>query len=102
MSTALKPQGLAAIGVLALLLAASPASSREAPVAPKRLATIADCPPGYTLGVRDLAEPQPLARPPVNEFEEQPRDEHMDANNAPRQFITGCVPPPNQTPQPRY
>lgn len=102
MRAALKPQGMAAIGVLVLLLAASPASSREAPATQKRLPTIADCPPGYTLGVRDLADPQPLARPSVNDFEEQPPDDRMDANAAPRQFITGCIPPQPQPPQSKY
>lgn len=88
MSAKRNTKGMAAICAIAFLLVASPAHSQEAPAT--RLPTIADCPPGYTLGVTDTSEPQPVttANDAATSGNASP-----DATAAPRQFVTGCIPP---------
>jgi hypothetical protein len=93
MSAARLSKGMAAICTIAFLLAASPAYSQEAPAT--RLPTIADCPPGYTLGVQDTAEPQPVTTTPATGYENvnETAAPGIDVSAAPRRFITGCIPP---------
>jgi hypothetical protein len=82
-----------ALGVAACL-AADVAHAEEAP----RPLTLADCPPGYVLGVEDTAEPQLPMRDP-DAIASNPTDQNAAAAQqaaAPRQFVTGCVLPRQQ------
>ena len=89
-----------AVCVFAVLLASFPAHSQEV----QHLPTLADCPPGYTLGVQDTANPMPVAKPqpdPNAYANAYPSDQDIAAAAqeqaaAPRQFITGCIPPQSQ------
>ena len=92
-----KAQGMAALSALALLMAVSPAFAQEDPAKARHL-TIADCPPGYTLGVMDTAEPQPITRAtPVDDltpsWAKDGKSSNLDDNAVPRKFVTGCIPP---------
>jgi hypothetical protein len=101
------------------LFSLSSAHAQEAQ--PARLPTIADCPPGYVLGVQDTDNLMPLARD--NAAQVNPNDITVDGQmaafksrqqqdaaytnsqaQAPRAFVTGCVPmqPAPQQQQPRY
>ena len=60
MSAAYSSKGIAAICAMTFALVTSPAYSQE--VQSTRLPTIADCPPGYVLGVQDTNTPMPLNR----------------------------------------
>jgi hypothetical protein len=73
---------------------------------PQHMPTLADCPVGYVLTVQDTALPQPLAKLPSAQA--NPDDTSLADPNAlaaaeaaqqamaPRQFVTGCVPPQYQ------
>ena len=93
------------IVALAMLLIASPVNAQELTHMP----TLADCPAGYVLAVQDMAVPQPLTKPPpavpainaddANSIAAQNATAAAEAAQqaeAPRQFMTGCVPPPVQ------
>jgi hypothetical protein len=88
----------ALVAICAILL---PSSAMAQEVQPGHILTIADCPPGYVLGVQSMAEAQPWAEPPTQptypppSVDEQNRQAaaltSMEAA-APRRFATGCVP----------
>jgi hypothetical protein len=95
------------IVVLVMFFLALPANAQELTHMP----TLADCPAGYVLAVQDMALPQPLTKPPptavpaainaddANSIAAQNAMAAADAAQqaeAPRQFITGCVPPQAQ------
>jgi hypothetical protein len=95
MNAASKSKGMVAICAIVFLLVASSARSQEA----ARPLTIADCPAGYVLAVQDMAEPQPLVKPPdptASGSDQTEQDAIADAQQqaaAPRRFVTGCIPP---------
>jgi hypothetical protein len=71
--------------------------------------TIADCPPGYVLGVQDTAEPLLAAQLPNDPSASPVGDTALAADasasqvsganaRAPRMFITGCIPPSGSLP----
>ena len=100
MSRLLELIGVVAFGAGVCLMFVSTARAQEA-----RLPTIADCPPGYVLGVQDLAEPLLPARPTDPDgYPLSNQDANAEAQAeaaAPRRFVTGCVPPqPIQRPAP--
>jgi hypothetical protein len=85
---------------LAMLLIALPANAQDLTHMP----TLADCPAGYVLAVQDTALPQPLTKPPPAVMNPDDAESIVAQNamaaadaaqqgEAPRQFITGCVPP---------
>jgi hypothetical protein len=93
---AMRLRGKIALCVLSLLLAPDVAHAQET----QRTLTIADCPPGYVLGVQDTAEPQPLtkATPSQADATTYTVDGAMAAYKAqqetdiaPRAFVTGCI-----------
>ncbi len=88
------------IVALASLFFAVPTQAQE----PSHQPTLADCPSGYVLAVQDTALPQPLTKPPpapmntddANSIAAQDAMAAAEAAQqaeAPRQFITGCMPP---------
>lgn len=90
-------QTLGGAALAAVLLTSYPAYAQEA----QRPLTIADCPPGYVLGVQDTSEPQPVTKLPVNPYAgtnapTASSDAAKEAAEAPKMFMTGCIPP---TPQ---
>jgi len=104
----LNRNGMVAICTSAFLLSVSFVHAQE--TQPTRLPTIADCPPGYVLGVQDTDSLAPLARD--NAAQTNPNDATVDSQmtafkarqqqdaayasgqaQAPRAFVTGCVPP---------
>jgi hypothetical protein len=93
---AMNRKGKIALCIAALLLSSCPAQAQET----QRPLTIADCPPGYVLGVQDTAEPQPLtkATPSQADATTYTVDGAMAAYKAqqetdiaPRAFVTGCI-----------
>lgn len=82
---------------LAMLLIALPANAQDLTHMP----TLADCPAGYVLAVQDTALPQPLTAIYANDADSIAAQNAAaaaaaEANQqaeAPRQFMTGCVPP---------
>ncbi|MDR3423953.1 MAG: hypothetical protein P4M13_02585 [Alphaproteobacteria bacterium] len=95
MSGARRFAGVAAAFCAATLwLTASSAYSQEAQA--DKMLTLADCPAGWTLGVQDTAEPQPVTMEPKAipaNGTSASDDTGMDASTAPRRFITVCVAP---------
>jgi hypothetical protein len=82
------------------LIAALPALVMGAPSAyaqdNRHILTIADCPKGYSLGVADTDQPQPIGRaadylPPRTG--EETVAAAREAAAAPKAFVTGCIPP---------
>ncbi len=96
MNAPLKRKSMIAFCVIAFSPMASAAQAQEA----VRHLTIADCPAGYVLGVEDIAEPQPLTRDPNAVAGNPPGQNAVTAAAqqvaAPRQFVTGCIPPQSQ------
>jgi hypothetical protein len=101
-------KSMVATCAIVFLLAAPSAHAQEAQ--PTRLPTIADCPPGYVLGVEDTDNLAPLARDNAAQanpngytvdgqmaaFKAQQQQEAAYASSqaqAPRAFVTGCVLP---------
>jgi hypothetical protein len=95
------------IVVLVMFFLALPAKAQDLTHMP----TLADCPAGYVLAVQDMALPQPLTKPPptavpaainaddANSIAAQNTMAAAEATQqaeAPRQFMTGCIPPPVQ------
>jgi hypothetical protein len=89
--------------MLAIFLFALPTQAQDISHVP----TIADCPAGYVLAVQDTSLPQPLTKPPSQTAIYANDADSIAAQNAaaaaaaeanqqaeaPRQFMTGCVPP---------
>ncbi len=116
---ALRPnlKGLVAICASAFLIATSLAQAQAQEAQPQRMLTIADCPSGYVLAVQDTDSLLPLARDSSAQanpnayatvdgqmaaFKAQQQQEATYTTaqaQAPRAFVTGCV--PRQPQQPR-
>ncbi|MFY9288460.1 MAG: hypothetical protein WAO98_08150 [Alphaproteobacteria bacterium] len=82
-------KGVGIIYAVAYLLSALAAHAEEQP----RLATIADCPAGYVLGVTETDQPQLMAKTPSANPSDQTA-EAKETSEAPKRFVTGCVPKP--------
>ena len=96
MSAAHTVKGVVAISAIAFLLVPSHAHSQEF----QRMPTLADCPAGWTLGVQDTAEPQQMtsSQPPLDNYSvadpaKLAAEKAAQQVEAPRQFITRCIPP---------
>ncbi len=107
-------KGMAAICASVFLLSASSAHAQASQQ--QRMPTIADCPPGYVLGVQDADSLMPLARDnsaqanpnaytvdgQMAAFKAQQQEDATytaDQTQAPHAFVTGCVPPQAQPQQ---
>lgn len=75
------------IYAVAYLLSALAAHAEE----PPHLATIADCPAGYVLGVQETDQPQLMAKTP-SANPSDPSAEAKETSEAPKRFVTGCIP----------
>ncbi|MFY9287904.1 MAG: hypothetical protein WAO98_05325 [Alphaproteobacteria bacterium] len=75
------------IYAIAYLLSALAAHAEE----PPHLATIADCPAGYVLGVQETAEAQLMVKTNPSETQPDSSSQVKEADEAPRRFVTGCV-----------
>lgn len=91
-------QTLGGAALAAVLLTSYPAYAQEA----QRPLTVADCPPGYVLGVQDTGEAQPVTKPAPNPYAANnvptaSSDAAAEAEAAPKMFMTGCIlPAPKQ------
>jgi hypothetical protein len=88
-------KGIVIMYAIAFALNALDARAQETPHA-----TLADCPPGYVLGIEETSEPQLMAKSQVTapsyvppSQRQSPDTPNNEASEAPRQFVTGCVKP---------
>ncbi|MFY9288169.1 MAG: hypothetical protein WAO98_06670 [Alphaproteobacteria bacterium] len=85
-------KGIAIIYGIAYLLSALAAHAEDHP----RLMTIADCPAGYVLGIQETSEPHLMAKKDVPAHTSQ-ADDFKESDEAPRRFVTGCIPQPSHS-----
>lgn len=84
----------------AILVLAYPAHADDA----TRPLTIADCPPGYVLGIQDTTEAMPLTHAAPTQADANSYTvagamatyQNDPTATSPRQFVTGCVRPAPQ------
>lgn len=86
-------KSVAIIYVIALVLSTLASHAEEQP----HLATIADCPASYVLAVQETAEAQLMVKANPSAAPVDPAAQSKETDEAPKRFVTGCVPNTHQT-----